>query len=284
MKPPSFFAELKRRNVYRVAVAYAVAAWLLVQAASLVLITIFQTPTWVMKALVAVVAIGFPVALVLAWVFEITPEGLKRTEDVEPTKSIRHRTGRQIVGITVVLAAIAAGLFVFRQLRPGPEANVNELERPNVPHLPIAEKSIAVLPFENLSDEKANAYFAIGIQDEILTKLASLADLKVISRTSTTKYKSKPEDLKTVGQQLGVGTILEGSVQRAADKVRVNVQLIDVRTDSHLWAQSFDRTLDDIFAVESEVAYTIAQQLKAKLTRREQKAMIDKPTENIAAY
>src|SRR5215471_1413372 len=183
MKPLSFFAELKRRNVYRVAVAYAVAAWLLVQAASLVLITIFQTPTWVMKALVAVVAIGFPVALVLAWVFEITPEGLKRTEDVEPTKSIRRRTGRQIFGITVVLAAIAAGLFVFRQLRPGPETNT-ELERPSVPHLPIAEKSIAVLPFENLSDEKANAYFAIGIQDEIVTKLASLADLKVISRTS----------------------------------------------------------------------------------------------------
>src|SRR5215471_14759338 len=235
MKPLSFFAELKRRNVYRVAVAYAVAAWLLVQAASLVLITIFQTPTWVMKALVAVVAIGFPVALVLARVFEITPEGLKRTEDVEPAKSIRRRTGRQIVSITVVLAAIAAGLFVFRQLRPGPETNVNELERTSGPHVPTLEKSIAVLPFENLSDEKANAYFADGIQDEILTKLSHLADLKVISRTSTSRYKSKPEDLRTVAQQLGVAHILEGSVQRTADKVHVNVQLMDARADAHLW-------------------------------------------------
>ena len=149
---------------------------------------------------------------------------------------------------------------------------------------PIPEKSIAVLPFENLSDEKSNAYFADGIQDEILTKLASIADLKVISRTSTAKYKSKPEDLKTVSQQLGVATVLEGSVQKAGDKVRVNVQLIDARVDTHLWAKSYDRDVKDIFAVESEVSQEIADALKAKLSSTEATTLAAAPTTNTEAY
>jgi TolB-like protein/Tfp pilus assembly protein PilF len=281
---PSFFAELKRRNVYRLAVAYAVAAWLLIQVSSILLITTFQAPAWIMKVLVAALALGFPVALALAWAFEITPEGVRRTEDVASGKSITRRTGRKIVSITVVLAALAAVLFAFRLLRPRPEANVNELERASVPHLPVVEKGIAVLPFANLSDDKANAYFADGIQDEILTKLSHIADLKVISRTSTSKYKSKPEDLRTVAQQLGVANILEGSVQRTADKVHVNVQLIDARVDAHLWAESYDRDLKDVFAVESEVSQKIANALQAKLSPNEKEAIEQPPTTDLAAF
>jgi TolB-like protein len=281
---PSFFAELKRRNVYKVAVAYAVAAWLLVQASS-ILLTTFEAQSWIMKVLVAAIALGFPVTLVWAWVFEITPEGLKRTEDVAPGKSIRHRTGRKIVGITVVLAALAAGLFVFRHLRPGKETNgADQFGRTTAPSLPIAEKSIAVLPFENLSDDKANAYFADGIQDEILTKLARITDLKVISRTSTSRYKSKPEDLRTVAQQLGVAHILEGSVQRAADKVHINVQLVDARADAHLWAESYDRELKDVFAVESEVSQKIVNALQATLSPDEATSLTTSPTKDPEAY
>jgi TolB-like protein/class 3 adenylate cyclase/cytochrome c-type biogenesis protein CcmH/NrfG len=175
------------------------------------------------------------------------------------------------IGLLVLAAIVAAFIYVLHS------GSTRSLES-------IVKKSVAVLPFENLSDDKSNAYFAVGIQDEILTKLASFADLKVISRTSTTKYKSKPEDLKTVGQQLGVGTILEGSVQRAANKVRVNVQLIDARTDTHLWANTFDREMKDVFSVESEVASTIAQQLNAKLTGPERQAVAEKPTQIAAAY
>src|SRR5215813_6178364 len=157
MNSRSLVAELKRRNVYRVAVAYAVAAWLLIQVSSILLVTTFQAPPWVMKALVAVLALGFPVTLVWSWAFEITPEGVKRTEDVAPT--ITRRIGRKIVSVTVVLAAIAVGLFVFRQLRPRPGSSVNELERTSLPHLAVPEKSIAVLPFENLSRDPGNAFF-----------------------------------------------------------------------------------------------------------------------------
>jgi len=285
MKSPSFFAELKRRNVYRVAVAYAVAAWLLIQLSSILLITTFQAPAWVMKVVVAAIVLGFPVALALAWAFEITPEGIKWKKDVVPGKSITRRTGRKLVGVTVMLGAIAAGLFVFRLLRPQPETDIaNELEHTNGFYPPIAKKSIAVLPFENLSDDKANAYFAVGIQDEILTKLASLADLKVISRTSTQRYKSKPQDLKMVAKQLGVATILEGSVQRAANKVRVNVQLIDARTDTHLWANTYDCEIRDVFAVESEISQTIATALQAKLSPAEASGLSTSHTQDSEAY
>jgi TolB-like protein/Tfp pilus assembly protein PilF len=266
------------------AVAYAVAAWLLIQASSVLLITVFQAPAWVMRVLVTALALGFPVTLVWAWAFEITPEGVRRTGDVSPGTSIARRTGRKIASITVVLAALAAVLFAFRLLRPRSETNVNELDRTSVPHLPVVEKGIAVLPFVNLSDDKANAYFADGIQDEILTKLSHIADLRVISRTSTSRYKSKPEDLRTVAQQLGVAHILEGSVQRTADKVHVNVQLIDARADAHLWAESYDRELKDVFAVESEVSQKIADSLQAKLSPAEKNVLEQQPTSDLTAF
>lgn len=275
MKTGNFFAELKRRNVYKVAVAYAVVAWLVLQAASILLPT-FEAPAWVMKVMVMLLVVGFLPALIFSWAFEITPEGVKRESDVSPDDSVAHHTGKRIVAITVAVAVVAGALLAFQVLRR---------PRAVLPSTPLApEKSIAVLPFDNLSDDKSAAYFAEGIQDEILTKLASVADLKVISRTSTAKYKSKPEDLKTVSQQLGVATVLEGSVQKAADKVRVNVQLIDARADSHLWAKSYDRDLKDVFAIQSEVAQEIADALQAKLSPAEAKTVARAPTNDPQAY
>src|SRR5437870_353509 len=220
MKINNFFAELKRRNVYKVAVAYAVVAWLTIQAASIFL-PAFNAPQWAMQIVILILVVGFPIALAFSWAFEITPEGIVRESEVTADESITHHTGRKIVALTIVLAVVATGLLIFQFIRARSTSSLSTNASS------ISNKSIAVLPFENLSDDKSSAYFADGIQDEILTKLASIADLKVISHTSTAKYKSKPEDLKTVSQQLGVANVLEGSVQKAADKVRVNVQLID---------------------------------------------------------
>jgi TolB-like protein len=287
MKIDNFFAELKRRHVYKVAVAYAIVAWLLIQAASILFPT-FEAPSWVMKVFVTAIIFGFPVALILAWAFELTPEGIKRADEVDPNESITPRTGRKLIGITIVVAVIAAGLFAFQFLRgkpaatPGPGATVASVAPPAPPAIP--EKSIAVMPFENRSEDKANAYFADGIQDEILTRLSKIADLKVISRTSTQHYKSAPENLREIARQLGVANILEGSVQKNGDSVRVNVQLIKAANDSHLWADTFDRKLSDIFSVETEVAKAIADQLRAKLTGQEEQVIAAKPTDNPEAY
>ena len=287
MSERNFFAELKRRNVYKVAVAYAVVAWLLLQGASIILPS-FEAPAWTMRVLIAALAIGFPIAVVLAWAFEITPEGIKRAEDVSPNESITRKTGRKLIGITIAVAVVAAGLFAFRILQRQGATTATTADK-SVPRAvtdipPIVEKSIAVLPFENLSEEKANAFFASGIQDEILTRLAKIGDLKVISRTSTAQYQSKPQSLTLIAQQLGVANILEGSVQKAGDAVHINVQLIKAATDAHLWAESYDRELKNIFVVEGEVAGAIAEALKAKLTGAEKKAIAEKPTENMAAY
>ena len=286
MNPRNFFAELKRRNVYKVAVAYAVVAWLLIQAASIVLPT-FEAPAWTMKVLIAALSIGFPLAVVLAWAFEITPEGIKRESEVLPNESITAHTGRKLIGITMALAVIAVGLLAFQLLRPQPVAKAlpspaAASEAPQTTLIP--DKSIAVLPFDNLSRDPDNAYFAEGVQDEILTRLAKVADLKVISRTSTQKYKSAPDNLRAIAQQLGVANILEGSVQKANDRVRVNVQLINASNDAHLWADIYDRKVTDIFAAESEIAKTIADTLQAKLTGSEKTAMAKVPTENAEAY
>ncbi|MGB9054787.1 MAG: serine/threonine-protein kinase, partial [Pseudolabrys sp.] len=246
---PSFFAELKRRNVYKVAIAYGVVAWLLMQVASQIF-PFFEIPNWAVRLVVLLLILGFPIALVLAWAFDLTPEGLKRTEgaDREPAIPSQNKAWRQTESVKV------------------------------------PAKSIAVMPFENRSEDKANAYFADGIQDEILTLLSKIADLKVISRTSTQQYQSRPRNLTEIAKQLGVATILEGSVQKVADQVRVNVQLLNAQTDSHLWAETYDRKLTDIFSVESEIAKGIAESLQAKLTGREEQALAVKPTNNLEAY
>src|SRR5262249_50932147 len=248
VKTGNFFTELKRRNVYKVAVAYAVIAWLVIQATSILLPT-FDAPGWAMKLVVVILVVGCPVILALSWAFEITPEGIKLESEIAPNESITRRTGRKIVGITIALAVIAAGLMVYQYFREKSPAAQEKITLS-----PISEKSIAVLPFDNLSHDPDNGYFAEGIQDEILTRLSKIADLKVISRTSTQRYKTAPDNLPEIARQLGVAHILEGSVQKSGDAIRVNVQLIKAANDSHLWADTFDRKLTNIFSVETEVA------------------------------
>jgi len=280
----NFFSELKRRNVYKVAVAYAVVSWLLIQIATQVF-PFFEIPNWAVRLVVLLLILGFPVALILSWAFEITPEGIKRESEIGPNKSITHHTGRKIVALTIVLGVAAAGLLAFQLLRSkSPSAAGVFPSTASSAPVDIPSKSIAVLPFDNLSDDKSNAYFAEGIQDEILTRLSKIAALKVISRSSTQKYKSSPDNLREVGKQLGVAHLLEGSVQKIASAVHINVQLIRAATDEHVWAESYNRKLDDVFGVEGEVASAIADQLNAKLSGTEQKAVTEKPTQNTAAY
>src|SRR5262245_12082241 len=272
----NFFSELKRRNVYKVAVAYAVVSWLAIQAASIFL-PAFNAPQWAMQIVILILVVGFPIALVFSWAFEITPEGIVRESEIDPAKSIARKTGRKIVAITVVLAVIAAGLFVFQLIRAKSMSSLSTNTSS------ITNKSIAVLPFDNLSRDPDNAYFVEGIQDEILTRLAKIADLKVIARSSTQRFQNK-SDLPQIAQQLGVAHLLEGSVQKVNDEVRINVQLIKAANEAHLWAEMYDRKLTDIFAVESEIAKTIADTLQAKLSGSEQHAIAARPTENTEAH
>jgi TolB-like protein/Flp pilus assembly protein TadD len=275
----NFFSELKRRNVYKVAVAYLVVSWLIIQAASILLPT-FEAPGWVMKVVVVFLILGFPIALVFSWAFEITPEGIKLESEVPPEQSITRQTGRKIVATTVMLAVIAAALFVFQLFRSRLTSPSFVTANSGV----IPDKSIAVLPFDNLSRDPDNAYFSEGIQDEILTRLAKIGNFKVISRTSTEQFRSKPGNVGEIARQLGVAHILEGSVQKAGDSVRVNVQLINALTDAHLWADTYDRKLTDIFAIESEIAKNVAENLKAQLSGRAEEALAARPTENLEAH
>ena len=255
------------------AIAYAVVAWLLMQVASQIF-PFFEIPNWAVRLVVLLLVIGFPIALILAWAFELTPEGIKRAEDVDLSKPVRRKTGRKLDFFIIAVLLLVIGILVFQRLHPNISPAVSS----------SLEKSIAVLPFDNLSRDPDNAYFSDGIQDEILTKLAGIGDLKVISRKSTAKYKSTPEDLKTVARELGVASVLEGSVQKAGDKVRVNVQLLDARVDTHLWAKSYDRDLKDVFTVESEVAQEIADTLRAKLSPSQSDALATAPTRDTEAY
>jgi TolB-like protein/Tfp pilus assembly protein PilF len=258
-----FFQELQRRKVYRVAAAYIIAAGFIIQIGSAV-IPAWELPNWTLRLVIVLLLIGFPVALILAWAYDVTPQGIQATPKVPG--SHRRRNIILLIAASAIIST-AAGFFLL------PRASARKLD-----------KSVAVLPFQNLSGEKENAYFAEGIQNEILTKLATVRDLKVISRTSTAKYQSKPDNLKTVAQELGVSTILEGTVQRAGDKVRVNVQLIDARADAHLWAKSYDRDFKDVLSVESEVATQIADALKANLSPTESSVLAAARTENTEAY
>jgi TolB-like protein/Tfp pilus assembly protein PilF len=282
----NFFAELKRRNVIRFAGLYLVGAWLVVQVAGTVL-PMFGAPEWLPRTIVVLLAIGFVPALILSWVFEITPEGLKRDEDVAPEQSIAPQTGRRMDRMIIVVLVLALGYFAFDKfvLTPRREAALVSSAAPNESKSVINAKSIAVLPFENRSRDPDNAFFTDGVQDEILTDLAKIADLKVISRTSVMQYKSGlARNLRKIGEELGVAHVVEGSVQRAANKIRVNAQLIDARNDAHLWAQTYDRDLADVFAIQSEIAKAIADQLQAKLSPNEKKAIEQPPTTDLAAF
>ena len=278
MNQRDFLSELKRRNVYKVAVAYAVVGWLLIQVATQVF-PFLDIPNWAIRFVIFVTALGFPVALIIAWAFELTPEGIKRTEAADAAQ--QHSRGGVWIAVVVVAATLSLGLFLLGRYSAG-RATPQVTETPTAPN---PQKSIAVLPFENLSEEKANAFFADGVQDEILTDLSKIADLKVISRSSVMHYRSGLErNPRKIGEELGVAHVLEGSVQRAGNRIRVNAQLIDARNDTHLWAQTYDRDLSDVFAIQSEIAKTIADQLQAKLSPQEKSAIQRPPTSDIAAF
>jgi len=282
----NFFGELKRRNVIRMAGLYLVGAWLVVQVAGTVL-PMFGAPEWLPRTIVVLLAVGFVPAVIFSWVFELTPQGLKREQEVATEQSITPQTGRRMDRTIIVVLVLALGYFAFDKfvLTPRREAALVANAPPNESKSVINAKSIAVLPFENLSSDKENAYFTDGVQDEILTYLAKIADLKVISRTSVLQYKSGvARNLREIAQQLGVANVVEGSVQRSGNRVRVNAQLVDARNDAHLWAQTYDRDLADVFAIQSEIAKAIADQLQAKLSPNEKKAIEQPPTTDLAAF
>ena len=267
----NFFGELKRRNVYKVAVAYIVGGWALSQGIAQVL-PVFDVPTWVVRLLLVLIVIGFPIALACAWAFEITPEGVKRAEDVDPAKP------HSVHGpwIYIVLAGLAVSISLFF---------LGRYTAPNGTNSGDESKSIAVLPFATLSDDRNDVFFADGVQDQILTNLARVSDLKVISHTSVRQYKTGAErNMREIGRQLGVAYIMEGSVQRARDRLRINATLIDARTDNHVWAETYDRTAADLFAIQSELAQSIATQLKAKLSPQQKAEIEERPTQDLDAF
>jgi TolB-like protein/Tfp pilus assembly protein PilF len=273
VKIDNFFAELKRRNVYKVAVAYIVAGWALAQGIAQVL-PVFDTPNWLIRLLVVLIILGLPIALAMAWAFESTPEGIKRTEEADAMPAGAAGAKRAWIYVAIVGALLSIGLFFVGRYTAVPEQNAGS-----------SAKSIAVLPFENLSADKQNTYFADGVQDQILTNLAKVSELKVISHTSAGQYKSGIErNLREIGHQLGVAYIVEGSVQRAGDRLRVNAELIDARTDTHIWAETYDRTAADLFAIQSELAESIVAQLKAKLSPKQKAEIEERPTEDLVAF
>jgi TolB-like protein/Flp pilus assembly protein TadD len=287
MNSRNFFAELKRRSVYKVAITYTVVGWLLIQIATQVF-PFFEIPNWGVRLMVLIIALGFPVALILAWAFELTPEGIKRTESVDGAQ--QHSRGALWIYIVAIAAGLSLGVFVLgrymaqraisnKASTAGLQAPISQVIQQSVP-----EKSLAVLPFANLSGNPENAYFAAGIQDEIITRLAKIGELKVVSCLSTQRFKSSPDDLPAIAKQLAVANVLQGSVQRSADEVRVNVQLVKAETDTHLWADTFDRKLTDVFQIESDIAKTIAEKLQAKLTGSEEHALSIKPTADSEAH
>lgn len=274
-----FFAELKRRHVYRIAVAYAIVGWLVIQVTA-TLVPALLLPGIITSAVVMVALLGFPVALMLAWAFELTPDGIKRTPELGPNESAPRRTGRKVAALIGIAAVAAAGLFVWQIFRDRAASLASHARV-----VPAAEKSIAVLPFQNMSDDKQNAYFADGVQEEILTTLGKVADLKVTSRTSVMQYRDNTSrKLPEIAEALQVAHVLEGSVQRVGNRVRVTAQLIEARTDRHLWAERYDRDLADVFAIQTEIAQKITQQLRAVLSTAEKAALEAKPTENLDAY
>ncbi len=278
---PSFFAELKRRNVLRAGMLYAAGAWLLVQVATQVF-PFFDIPNWVVRWIVIAAAIGFPFALALSWFYEFTPEGLKAESEIDADPSIVRSTGKAldrwiIVVLSLAVVLLLANTFVLHKDAAGPAQSSTGNATTTF------DKSIAVLPFENLSSDKDNAYFADGMQDEILTRLSKIGTLRVISRTSTLPFASHPGNLPEIAAKLGVATILEGSVQKAGNTVRINVQLIRALGDQHLWAETYDRTLDDVFGVQGEVAGAIANKLGATLSGDARKQVDEIATRNAAA-
>ncbi len=273
MNRGNIFDELKRRNVYKVAVAYIVAGWALAQGIAQVF-PVFDIPNWIVRLIVLLIVVGFPFALIFAWAFEITPEGVKRTAEADAMPRSTRPMNRTWIYIVVVGATISVALFFL-----GRYTAENRIMSSG------DKKSIAVLPFASLSDDKNDAYFTDGVQDQILTNLAKVSDLKVISHTSVRQYRTGAErNMREIGRQLGVAYIIEGSVQRARDRIRINAKLIDARSDTQVWAETYDRTAADLFAVQSELAQSIVTQLKAKLSPQQKAEIEERPTQDLDAF
>jgi serine/threonine-protein kinase len=281
MNPSNFFSELKRRNVYKVAVAYAVVSWLLVQAASILFPT-FEAPPWVMKVFVAVLVLGFPIALIFSWAFEITSEGIKRESEVDPSKSIAPRTGRRIVGLTMVLAVVAAALFAFQLL--GSKILTTTTSSVSSIASTISAKSVAVLPLVNTSGDPSNEYFSDGLSEELIAVLAKIPDLKVIGRSSSFLFKGKSGDSGAIGQKLGVAHLIEGSVRKQGDRVRIVAELINAVDGRSIWSETYDRELKDVFAVQEEIAKSVAEQMKVKLLGEKARSDAVPSNQNPAAH
>jgi serine/threonine-protein kinase len=280
VKIDNFFAELKRRNVYKVAVAYAVVSWLLIQAASIFL-PAFDAPPWVIKMFIIVILFGFPVALIFSWAFEITPEGIKRESEVEPGKSISTHTGRKIIALTIGLAVVAAGLLAFQVLRgTSHQKSANQSGDARG----VSGKSIAVLPLVNTSGDPSNDYFSDGLSEELIAVLAKIPSLKIIGRSSSFLFKGKSDDSRMIGEKLGVANLLEGSVRKQGDRVRIVAELINAADGRTLWSETYDRELKDVFAVQSEIAVAVTEQLKIKLLGVPAKSDAAPSNDNLAAY
>ena len=280
MNPGNFFAELKRRNVYKVAITYAVIAWLLIQAASILLPT-FEAPTWVMKAFVVFLAFGFVISVSISWAFEATPEGLKRTENVSPDMAAALPTWspRKFATFIIVVAAIAAGLFAYQFLRTR-----STTTQPKTEMAMSSQKSIAVLPLLNESGDPKDEYFSDGLSEELIAALAQIRELKVIGRSSSFRFKDRKEESKTIGEKLGVATLLEGTVRKQGERVRIVAELINAADGIELWTRTFDRELKDIFAVQEEIANAVASSLKVTLLGADERAVTKSATRNTEAH
>ncbi|HEX5491110.1 MAG TPA: tetratricopeptide repeat protein [Candidatus Udaeobacter sp.] len=266
MASRNFFTELKRRNVYKVAVAYLVASWLVVQIATQVF-PFFDIPNWAVRLVVLILILGFPAALIFSWAFEITPEGIKRESEIGPGKSVTRKTGRKLVGLTVALAVIAGGLFVFQLVRPKPEVEkAGATQGSREVKAQISPKSVAVLAFDNLSDDKGSEYFSDGISEELLTVLQKIPGLHVAVRTSAFSFKGKHATAQEIGEKLGVAHLVEGSVRKAGDVVRIAARLTHANTGEEQWSENYTRNLKDVFAVQTELAQTIVEKLRGQLT------------------
>src|SRR5438045_4827053 len=281
MNQRNFFAELKRRNVYKVAVAYAIVGWLLIQIATQVF-PFLEIPNWVVRLVIALVAIGFPIALIIAWAFELTPEGIKRTEDVHlPSgSSSKNRTW---IYVAVIGAAISVGLFFIGRYT-APRTSAAEREHPPAVAGPLPQKSIAVLPLLNESGDPKDEYFSDGLSEELIAALAQIRELKVIGRISSFRFKERKEEPKTIGEKLGVATLLEGTVRKQGDRVRIVAELINARDGIELWTRTFDRELKDIFAVQEEIAAAVASSLKVTLLGADERAATKSATKNTEAH
>src|SRR6476661_7724182 len=278
MNPRNFFGELKRRHVYRVAIAYGVVAWLLIQVATQVF-PFFELSNFVVRVVVAVSVLGFPVALIIAWAFEMTPQGLKRADDVAPDDYIPRWSTRKFAALVVSVAILAAGVPLVHVLRKKP-AFLSQVSAASAP----SQKSIAVLPLLNESGDPGDEYFSDGLSEELIAALAQVKGLKVIGRSSSFRFRDQKEDSKSIGEKLGVSTLLEGTVRKNGDRVRIVAELVDATDGSELWSGTFDRELKDIFAVQAEIAEAVATSLELTLLGTEDRSAKKASTKSMEAH